>query len=112
MLGAVSLIEGVTFSSAIFITVALSVSVGFISYVGCVVVGSVAVTVGSTVRFLLSVETGSFSFSVSSTAVTGGVVFIGVSVIIVSDTVVDGLSVGGGAVLPPHPSMTCFRDTP
>ena len=57
-------------------------------------------------------RTGSFSFSVGSTAVTGGIVSVGDSVIIVSDTVVDGLSVGGGAVLPPHPSMTCFRDTP
>ena len=35
----------------------------------------------------------------------GGAVLIGVSVIIVSDTVVGGLSVGGGAVLPLHPTI-------
>ena len=48
---------------------------------------------------------GYFSFSGGSTAVTGGVVSSGVSVITVSDTVVGGLSVGGGAVLIPHPAI-------
>ena len=54
--------------------------------------------------------TGYFSFSVGSTAVTGGVVSSGVSVITVSDTVVGGLPVGGGAVLLPHP--TILKSTP
>ncbi|MBQ6702774.1 MAG: hypothetical protein IJN17_07465 [Clostridia bacterium] len=45
------------------------------------------------------------SFSVGYTAVTSGVVSSGVSVITVSNTIVGGLSVGGGAVLLPHPTI-------
>ena len=84
-------------------SVAFVVSVRLVSSVGfAAIVDSVAVLVGSVTCSLLTVGRSSLSFSVGSTDVTGGVVS---SVITVSYAVIGGLSVGGGAVLPPHPTI-------